>query len=240
MIHVTDFTSAECDLINFFFPLPSSVRRSLPTFKQTQFWPWKATTEVSVLLFCHCKTLRLVEKSTRFQLLPEKTKYFFPPQHHQKLHITAVETSEQRGAEGHTAKKTELVESGWDRQDSEHQAEHRASAVKVSDGPIPHVGTHAAWNFTSHPSLTARRSSDAHQEPCVKEAGIIAAMKLENFGDSAVTYDITTPAGELFASTANGKVGRPFTRRFALSLLCVLSDFPWCVCVSALVFVYVL
>lgn len=51
-----------------------------------------------------------------------------------------METSEQRGAEGHTAKKTELVESGWDRQESERQAEHRASAVKVSDGPIRHVG----------------------------------------------------------------------------------------------------
>lgn len=59
-------------------------------------------------------------------------------------------------------------------------------------------------------------------------------MKLENFGDSAATYDITTPAGELFAGTANGKVGRLFIRRLALSLLCVLSD------LSVLVFVYVL
>lgn len=53
--------------------------------------------------------------------------------------------------------------------------------------------------------LPQSKSSDVHQEPCGKEASIIAAMKLENFTDCTTTYDIKNPAGELFAYRPSGK-----------------------------------
>lgn len=134
-----------------------------------------------------------------------------------------METSEQRGAQGHAAGKTELVESSWDRQKSESQAELRASTVQVQvSGSPAALFDDRSLEFTSKPSLADRRSSDIHHEPCVKEANIIAAMKLEKFSDCTATYDIKTPTGELFAGRANGKVGRLYT--FRSVAVCVLSE----------------
>lgn len=87
--------------------------------------------------------------------------------------------------------------------------------------------------FIPWPSVTPRRSSDVRQEPCGKEASIIASMKLENFTDCTTTYDIKNPAGELFAYRPSGKVGNLCTWGASLCCCCVCCLTFARVCVRA-------